>query len=285
MTRVRSRRRGPADSEAVRDAVAEIGSSCTGARRVVVLGCTGGAGQTVTALMLGHTLARHRQDRSVAVDLNPGAGSLARRSRVETPETLTSLLARAETVRGYLAMRAYTSQSPSRLETLACDDDATLLQTLSDQDYATALSILERHYKVVAIDPAAAVVARLLPFADQLVLVAPASADAPEAVAMTFDWLDDHHYRELRADAVTVVNGVSRRSMGDAQRTERVAEQGCRRVVRVPWDDHLGADSGRPTEPEPLRLPTRDAYLGLGGAVAAGFATVPPRYHQEATSE
>lgn len=278
-------RRVSADGEAAREAAAKINSSFAGARRVVVLGCTGGAGQTVTALMLGHTLARHRPDRCVAVDLNPGIGSLARRSRTETPETLTSLLARAEAIRGYLAMRAYTSQSPSRLEVLASDDEPTLLQTLSDQDYATALSILDHHYKVVVLDPAAAIVARLLPFADQLVLVAPASADAPQAVKMTFDWLDDHHYRDLRIGAVTLVNGVSRRSAGEAQRTERVAERGCRRVVRVPWDDHLGFESGRPTEPEPLRVPARDAYVEFGGAVAAGFPPVPPRYHQDATDE
>ena len=43
-----------------------------GSRRVVVLGCTGGAGQSTTALMLGHTLARYRDDRVVAVDANIG---------------------------------------------------------------------------------------------------------------------------------------------------------------------------------------------------------------------
>lgn len=280
-----SARRGPSEADPAREALAKINSSFSGARRVVVMGCTGGAGQTVTALMLGHTLAQHRSDRCVAVDLNPGIGSLARRARTETPETLTSLLARADTVGGYLAMRAYTSQSPSRLEVLASDDEPTFLQTLSDHDYATALSILDRHYKVVVLDPAAGIMARLLPFADQLVLVAPASTDAPRAVTMTFDWLDDHHYRELRSGAVTVVNGVSRRSLGDAQETERVAERGCRAVVRVPWDDHLGADTGKPTELEPLRLPARDSYRECGGAVAAGFPPVPPRYHQETSDE
>ncbi|MQA85357.1 MAG: hypothetical protein GEV03_12205 [Streptosporangiales bacterium] len=275
-------RRDSSPEDALREALATVGSSFLGARRVVVLGCTGGAGQTVTALMFGHTLAQHRSDSCVAVDLNPGVGSLARRSRTETPETLTSLLARAEEIDGYLAMRAYTSQSSSRLEVLASDDEPTLLQTLSDQDYATAVSILDRYYKVAVLDPAATVVARLLPFADQLVLVAPASADAPQAVAMTFDWLDEHHYGDLRASAVTVINGVSKRSLGDAQQTEHVATDRCRAVVQVPWDDHLGFESGQPTEPEPLRPPVRDAYLGLAGAVAKGFAAVPPRYHQEA---
>ena len=46
----------------------------SGSRRIVVLGCTGGAGQTTTALMLGHTLARYRDDRVLAVDANTGGG-------------------------------------------------------------------------------------------------------------------------------------------------------------------------------------------------------------------
>ena len=53
--------------------------------RIIVLGCTVGAGQTMTALMTGETLASLRTDRIAAIDVNPGAGSLARRAIVRVP--------------------------------------------------------------------------------------------------------------------------------------------------------------------------------------------------------
>ena len=50
-----------------------------GPRRIVVLGCTRGAGQTVTALMTSHILATMRGIPVAALDLNPGPTSLAAR--------------------------------------------------------------------------------------------------------------------------------------------------------------------------------------------------------------
>ena len=45
-----------------------------GGRRVVVLGCTVGAGQTVTTLLTGEVLASLRDDQVAVLDLNPGRG-------------------------------------------------------------------------------------------------------------------------------------------------------------------------------------------------------------------
>jgi MinD-like ATPase involved in chromosome partitioning or flagellar assembly len=250
-----------------------------GARRVVVLGCTGGAGQTVTGLMLGHTFAQHRGDRIVAVDVNPGPGAMARRTRTETRETLTSLITHAEQVSGYQMMRRYTSVSKSGLEVVAAGKNP--VQALDDRDYALAMRTLDRFYAVTLLDAAAAVVARVLPYADQIVLVAPASSDAPRAVAMTFEWLDGHGYEELRTKAVTVINGVSRRSMEDVEQAESVARGRCRALVRIPWDDHLSLDRAPRNELRTLRSSTRKAYIALGGVVASGLVQVPDRYAQQ----
>ncbi|QFG24849.1 TcpE family conjugal transfer membrane protein [Actinomadura sp. WMMB 499] len=253
-----------------------------GTRHVVVLGCTGGAGQTVTALMLGHTFAQHNAEPVVAIDVNPGPGALARRTRSETNETLTGLITRADQVGSLTAMRRYTSQAKSGLDVIAAGKNP--LQALDDRDYALAIRTIDRFYSVTLLDTAAAVVARVLPYADQLVLVAPASADAPRAVAMTYEWLDGHGYEELRSRAVTVINGVSRRSMDDVEQAEAVARGRCRALVRIPWDDHLSMDRAPRNELKSLRAPTRRAYLALAGVVAGGFGVVPERYqelHQE----
>ncbi|MFC4058347.1 TcpE family conjugal transfer membrane protein [Planomonospora corallina] len=250
----------------------------TGSRRVVVLGCTGGAGQTTTALMLGHTLARHREDRVLAVDAGAGAHALSTRVEGESPETLSSLLAGLENVQGYLGMRAYTSRCASGLEVLASDADAGAEQRLtdralfSDRRLGQAMDLLERHYKLVVVDPAAALAARLVPHADQLVMVVPASEDGAESVAMTYDWLDGHGCADLRRRAIVVVNGVSRRSMADVEQAEAVARGRCRAIVRVPWEDELAPGRSETVEPSHLRAPGRRAYLALAGVVVAGLA-------------
>jgi MinD-like ATPase involved in chromosome partitioning or flagellar assembly len=259
-----------------------VRTSFAGARRVIVLGCTGGAGQTVTGLMLGHTFAQNRGDRIAAVDVNPGPGALARRTRTETRETLTSLIAHAEQVTGYQMMRRYVSVARSGLEVVAAGKNP--VQALDDRDYALATRTLDRFYAITLLDAAAAVVARVLPYADQIVLVAPASSDAPRAVAMTFEWLDGHGYEDLRAKAVTVINGVSRRSMDDVEQAESVARGRCRALVRIPWDDHLSLDRAPRNELRTLRGPTRKAYVALGGVVAGGLVQLPDRYPQREVS-
>ncbi|MEV4577310.1 TcpE family conjugal transfer membrane protein [Nonomuraea jabiensis] len=249
-----------------------------GSRRIVVLGCTGGAGQSTTALMLGHTFAHYRDDRVVAVDANTGGGTLTSKIQPETPETLTSLLSGLDRVSGYLTMRGYTTRTASGLEVISADSDAGAEQRLADRSFFSdhrlgeSMRLLDRHYKLAVIDPAAALAARLLPYADQLVLVVPASEEASEAVAMTYEWLDGHGCAELRRRAVMVVNGVSRRSMADVEQAESVARGRCRAIVRVPWEDGLAPEGAEVVDPGQLRAAGKRAYLALAGVVIAGFA-------------
>ncbi|WP_283135528.1 TcpE family conjugal transfer membrane protein [Rhizohabitans arisaemae] len=247
---------------------ARVRTEFTGSRRVVVLGCTGGAGQTTTALMLGHSLAHHRDDRILAVDANVGDQTLTSRIKPESPETLGSLLRGLEGISGYMSMRAYTNLTKSGLEVIAGGEGGS---NLDDQDFDRAVRVLDRHYKLIVVDPAAAVAARALPYADQLVLVAPASEDAPDAVAMTYEWLDGHGCAELRRRSVMVVNGVSKRSISDVEQAEMVARGRCRAIVRVPWDDALAPGKEPRVELGYLRMPARRAYLALAGVVTSGF--------------
>ena len=78
----------------------------------------------------------------------------------------------------------------------------------------------------------------------------------------------------LAGRAVTVVNGVSRRTMEDVLRAEAVARGRSRAIVRVPWDDVL---STRPGNPAALRSQTRLAYTALAGVLIAALAAADPR--------
>ncbi|GIH27902.1 hypothetical protein Aph01nite_62120 [Acrocarpospora phusangensis] len=266
---------GGGRTDGIENDEARVRTPITGSRRVVVLGCTGGAGQSTTTLLLGHTLARHRDDGVLAVDANTGDHTLTARIRPESPETLSSFLAVLDQVGTHVG--AYTSRCESGLDVLAADTDEGAEQRISDraafsdQRIARAMRLLDQQYRVILMDPAAALAARLLPYADQLVLVAPASADAPDAVAMTYEWLDGHGCADLRRRAVMVVNGVSRRSLADVERAEAVARGRCRAIVRVPWEDEL-AETG-PVDLGDLRAGGRRAYVALAGVVASGLTT------------
>src|SRR3984957_10131951 len=145
-------------------------------------------------------------------------------------------------------------------------------------DYERLGRLLGERYPLTMIDPAPAGLPRVLSLADQLVLVTPASPEAASALANTQQWLGAHGYDELAARAVTVVNGVSRRSSQDVLQAESVARGRCRAIVRVPWDDLLSPGGNRPggnraaESPAALHPQTRLAYTALAGVLVAGLA-------------
>jgi MinD-like ATPase involved in chromosome partitioning or flagellar assembly len=256
-----------------------------GPRRIAVLGCTRGAGQTVTTLMTGHILAAARGDRVAALDLNPGGTSLAARNAPAI--SLAALLAGREPAprpdagsgegpgaghgEGPGAGRGAGPGSPTRgrLDVIGDPPGAGRPRTGEVEHYQRLADLLAARYPLTMVDAAPLGLTRLLSVADQLILVAPASPDAATSLANTQQWLGAHGYAELAGRAVTVINGVSRRTMPDVLRAESVARGRCRAIVRVPWDDLLSA---RPATPSDLHPQTRLAYTALAGVLVAGLA-------------
>ena len=225
-----------------------------------MLGCTVGAGQTMTALLTGDVLASLRTDRVAVLDLNPGQGSLASRAEVRPALGQAALL------------------SPSRLAVITpprpgANGPFGGAQNGPRADAELAFAAATERYDLVLADPATVAVPRLLGLADQLVLVAPASGAAPGAVAMTFEWLDAHGHAGLSARAIMVLNGVSRRSIAHVEQAERVCAGRCRAIVRVPWDDQL---EQRPAQRMPAAGPGQQArqhWAGVLGPASAGAFT------------
>jgi MinD-like ATPase involved in chromosome partitioning or flagellar assembly len=255
-----------------------------GPRLIVVLGCTVGAGQSVTTLMLADVLATIRAEPVAALDLNPGQTSLTGLARTAPAGTARGLL-------GGSAPIVPGQRGRGHLDLIAHDSAPDGGPALADEEYARVLEVLTSRYPLTLTDPGASAVARVLSTADQLVLVAPASADASRAVAMTMEWLDGHGYGELCTGAITVINGVSKRSMAHVEQAELVVRGRCRAIVRVPWDDHLGAPpaeqgiSDATADAESLfaqvRPQVQHAYTALAGVLVSALAiggnkTAPP---------
>ena len=117
----------------------------------------------------------------------------------------------------------------------------------------------------------------MLTIPTQVFVVVPASMEGAGALADTRDWLDAHGFADLATHSVTLINGVSRRSLADVEHAESVAHGRCRAIVRVPWDDMLPV--GVPG-PSTLRPQTRVAYTALAGVLVAGMAAAPIRKQQ-----
>jgi MinD-like ATPase involved in chromosome partitioning or flagellar assembly len=232
-----------------------------GPARIVVLGCTAGAGQTVTTLLTGQLLASIRGQAVAVLDLSPGPGSLTEQARL-IPRLLPSRRTAAE------AAPDRTADRPSRergLQVVTAAEDAGAAATGALEDGGALIDAVVARYPLMLADPSAGQVPRTLRAADQLLVVAPASADGPGALAMTFEWLEAHGHADLARAAVIALNGVTDETSEHADRTAAVAAGQCRAIVRLPWDDRLAA--GQSIGAGAVR-----AYTALAGVLVAGLA-------------
>jgi MinD-like ATPase involved in chromosome partitioning or flagellar assembly len=237
-------------------------------RRILVLGCTGGAGQTVTALMTGYMLASLREHPVAVVDLHDGTLARYRAPAAWLDEILAGRPPQQVTSSRPDGLNPTPKPSPARLDVIASH------QQPREGDEIKLAVQLNRHYPLTVLDPGPSFLTRLLKVTDQLVVVVPANAEAAGALADTRDWLDNNGHAEMAMQSVTVINGVSRRSLPDVEHAESIARGRSRAIVRIPWDDMLPVAAAGPST---LRPQTRVAYTALAGVLVAGLAAVPVR--------
>ncbi|MEV4441940.1 SCO5717 family growth-regulating ATPase [Streptomyces sp. NPDC049577] len=242
--------------------------------RIAVISLKGGVGKTTTTTALGSTLATERQDKILAIDANPDAGTLGRRVRRETGATIRDLVQAIPHLHSYMDIRRYTSQAPSGLEIIANDVDPAVSTTFNDEDYRRVIDVLGRQYPVILTDSGTGLLYSamrgVLDLADQLIIVSTPSVDGASSASTTLDWLAAHGYGELVSRSVTVISGV--RETGKMIKVEDIVshfETRCRGVVVVPFDEHLA--TGAEVDLDMMRPRTREAYFELSALVAEDF--------------
>ncbi|MBC6457130.1 AAA family ATPase [Actinomadura sp. HBU206391] len=247
----------------------------SGHHRVAVMSLKGGVGKTTTTVGLGASLASLRGDRVIAVDANPDRGTLSDKVRLETAATVRDLLNEREQIQRYADVRAFTSQSSSRLEVLASDRDPAMSEAFSEEDYRSVTRVLEHYYSICLTDCGTGLLhsamAGVLALADQLVLVSSPSVDGARSASATLDWLEAHEHGDLVRGGVVVLSMVRSRSKStvDLDRLQQHFESRCRAVVRIPYDAHL--EEGAEVELDQLTPATQDAYLVLAATIGDGF--------------
>ncbi|CAL9601661.1 hypothetical protein SUDANB180_05454 [Streptomyces sp. enrichment culture] len=248
--------------------------------RIAVISLKGGVGKTTTTTALGSTLATERQDKILAIDANPDAGTLGRRVRRETGATIRDLVQAIPYLNSYMDIRRFTSQAPSGLEIIANDVDPAVSTTFNDEDYRRAIDVLGRQYPVILTDSGTGLLYSamrgVLDLADQLIIISTPSVDGASSASTTLDWLSAHGYSDLVSRSLTVISGV--RETGKMIKVEDIVahfETRTRGVVVVPFDEHLAA--GAEVDLDMMRPKTREAYFNLAALVAEDFTR-----HQQA---
>ncbi|MEE1941783.1 SCO5717 family growth-regulating ATPase [Streptomyces sp. TRM 70361] len=248
--------------------------------RIAVISLKGGVGKTTTTTALGATLATERQDKVIAIDANPDAGTLGRRVRRETGATIRDLVSAIPYLNSYMDIRRFTSQAPSGLEILANDVDPAISTTFNDEDYRRVIGVLGQQYPIILTDSGTGLLYSamrgVLDLADQLIVISTPSVDGASSASTTLDWLSAHGYGDLVQRSVTVISGV--RETGKMIKVDDIVahfKTRCRDVVVVPFDEHLAA--GAELDLDMMRPRTREAYFNLAALIAEDFA----RHQQE----
>ncbi|QKV92248.1 AAA family ATPase [Streptomyces sp. NA02950] len=243
--------------------------------RIAVISLKGGVGKTTTTTALGATLSTERQDKVIAIDANPDAGTLGRRVRRETGATIRDLVTAIPYLNSYMDIRRFTSQAPSGLEILANDVDPAVSTTFNDEDYRRVIDVLGKQYPIILTDSGTGLLYSamrgVLDLADQLIIISTPSVDGASSASTTLDWLSAHGYSDLVSRSITVISGV--RETGKMIKVDDIVshfETRCRGVVVVPFDEHLSA--GAEVDLDMMRPKTREAYFNLSALVAEDFA-------------
>ncbi|GAA4704464.1 MinD/ParA family ATP-binding protein [Streptomyces youssoufiensis] len=242
--------------------------------RIAVISLKGGVGKTTTTTALGATLSTERQDKVIAIDANPDAGTLGRRVRRETGATIRDLVTAIPYLNSYMDIRRFTSQAPSGLEILANDVDPAVSTTFNDEDYRRVIDVLGKQYPIILTDSGTGLLYSamrgVLDLAHQLIIISTPSVDGASSASTTLDWLSAHGYADLVSRSITVISGV--RETGKMIKVEDIVshfETRCRGVVVVPFDEHLAA--GAEVDLTMMRPKTREAYFNLSALVAEDF--------------
>ncbi|MYW69554.1 AAA family ATPase [Streptomyces sp. SID8379] len=243
--------------------------------RIAVISLKGGVGKTTTTMSIGATIASERQDKILAIDANPDAGTLGRRVRRETGATIRDLVQNIPHLHSYMDIRRFTSQAPSGLEIIANDVDPAVSTSFNDADYRAALDVLGKQYPIILTDSGTGLLYSamrgVLDLADQLVIISTPSVDGASSASTTLDWLSAHGYADLVQRSLTVISGV--RETGKMIKVDDIVshfETRCRGVVVVPFDEHLAA--GAEVDLDMMRPKTREAYFEIAALIAEDYA-------------
>lgn len=255
--------------------------------RLSVTSIKGGVGKTTTSAMLGLTFARYRADRTVVMDANPHAGTLAERLLGErvmpTLRDLVNAEMRSRAARGQglpepSQIHQYLGQV-DRLMVAASEQDSDVSEAFGELQYSTAQEVLKRVFDLIITDSGTGMkhsaMRGTLEATDRLLVVAAPRFDAARRAAKTLDEVYARGYAHLVRDAVVVITMDTPKAVGiDLDTLVDYFQQLCTSVIKVPYDQHLYM--GGTIDYDEVSPATRGAYMDLAAVLADGFGHLLP---------
>jgi MinD-like ATPase involved in chromosome partitioning or flagellar assembly len=236
---------------------------------VAVASPKGGVGKTTCSFLVGNILASHLKLRAIAVDANPGNGTLGRlpAESDRSDASLADLLDQADRLGTAAELRRYVARLPSGLHMLAAPHDPGRTATLGPDRYGQLVALLSCFYETILLDLGTGVTGPLARFAidraDQAVMVT-----TPDQLTAT---LAVHALGQVDGDrTIVVVNRTQRRLAPELTAIEEcLLRRGLNRPIALPEDRRLAAmlDTGAYSL-EALDRCTRLSVKRLGLAVA-----------------
>ncbi|MFD7712216.1 AAA family ATPase [Streptomyces sp. NPDC059785] len=283
------RRKGGQVSGPEQQRLARLQTPVTRPYRISVTSIKGGVGKTTTSAMLGLTLARYRADRTVVIDANPHAGTLADRLLGErimpTVRDLVTADRRRREAGGHgltdpAQIHQYLGQA-DRLMVAASEQNPDISEMFDEQQYRAVQDILNRAFEIIITDSGTGMkhsaMKGTLALTDRLVVVAAPRYDAARRAAKTLDEVYAQGYPHLVRDAVVVITMDSPKAVGINMNTLLdYFRQLCAHVICIPYDQQLYV--GGTIRYDQVSPATRGAYMDLAALLADGFATAPPVY-------
>lgn len=266
--------------------VSTIQSPLRGRYRIAIISVRGGVGKTTTATGTACAFAKYRlEDRTIAVDADPGYGSLADRIDPDASGSLLTVLDSGN--RGVLVsddqIRAHVGANTLGLMVLAGDTRLTNRPQLTPEIFRHAMPHVEKFYRVIFVDCGLEIDHPVMPAVldnvDALIVVSSTKTDGAKGAGVTLDWLTENHYHELLKNTIVVINDLKGNSAKKIRNKikEKFGEQ-VDDVFIVPFDKHL--DEATVVDfKNGLKRKTRRKFVEIAASIANNFASTTDLSH------
>ncbi|WP_176611418.1 hypothetical protein [Actinomadura sp. WMMB 499] len=235
---------GAAASERAREAsrvAAQLGLPVPSCRRIVVTSVQDGTGKSTVAALLAAIVQQHRDDRVVAIDADPGVGSLPRRLGVVGRASIRHLAAARPG--SWNELSGHLARTPDGLFVVPASPENTP-GGVEHETFQRGAGRLSRYFSAAIIDSGAGLGTSLhrniLTGAHAQVIVASATVHGAHSARAALQWLGDNGFGHLLPRTVLAL--VAQKSKADLRQAMVMLSSCATPVTHIPHDRHLAAD-------------------------------------------